>query len=137
MAEAHFPGVMTLQILVVEDHGDTRRVLTGLLGHFGHSISAADNVESALAFLRAKHFDAIVSDVALPDGSGSDVIREAKRCQRLTGVALTANDDEKDEVARGRDAGFDYHLTKPIDFAQLREVLAHIAPAHNGGVPFK
>jgi len=31
---------MTLQILVVEDHGDTRRVLTGLLGHFGHSISA-------------------------------------------------------------------------------------------------
>ena len=80
---------------------------------------------------------AIVSDLALPDGSGSDVIREAKRCQRLTGVALTANDDEKDEVARGRDAGFDYHLTKPIDFAQLREVLAHIAPAHNGEVSFE
>jgi CheY-like chemotaxis protein len=122
---------MTLQILVVEDHGDTRRVLTGLLGHFGHSISAADNVESALAFVRAKHFDAIVSDLALPDGSGYDVIREAKRCQQLTGVALTANAD----IARGRDAGFDYHLTKPIDFAQLRDVLGHIAPA-KGGVSF-
>ena len=128
---ASFPGVMTLQILVVEDHGDTRRVLTGLLGHFGHSISAADNVESALAFLRAKHFDAIVSDLALPDGSGCEVIREAKRRQHLTGVALTANGEEED-VRRGRDAGFDYHLTKPIDFAQLRTVLEQIAPAHNG-----
>jgi len=62
-----------------------------LLGHFGHSISAADNVESALAFLRAKHFDAIVSDLALPDGSGCEVIREAKRRQHLTGVALTVD----------------------------------------------
>src|SRR5690242_1835072 len=124
---------MILQILVVEDHGDTRRVLTGLLGHFGHSISAADNVESALAFVRAKHFDAIVSDLALPDGSGCDVIREAKRCQQLTGVALTANGEE-DEIVWGRDAGFDYHLTKPVDFAQLREVLAQIAPASNGEI---
>ena len=122
---------MTLQILVVEDHGETRRILTALLGHFGHSISAADNVQSALAFVRAKHFDAIVSDLALPDGSGCDVIREAKRRQHLTGVALTAN-AEDDDIARGRDAGFDYHLTKPIDFAQLRDVLRHIAPANIG-----
>ena len=125
--------LMTLQILVVEDHGETRRVLTGLLGHFGHSISAADNVESALAFVRAKHFDAIVSDLALPDGSGCDVIREAKRYQDLTGVALTAN-DEHDDVMRGLDAGFDYHLTKPIDFAQLRDVLQQITPAKSAGV---
>ena len=136
MAEAHFPGLMTLQILVVEDHGDTRRVLTALLGHFGHCISAADNVESALAFVRAKHFDAIVSDLALPDGSGCDVIREAKRRQQLTGVALTATNEDND-IARGRDAGFEYHLTKPIDFAQLREVLGHIVPAKNGEVSFK
>ena len=133
MAMASFPGVMTLQILVVEDHGDTRRVLTGLLGHFGHSISAADNVESALAFLRAKTFDAIVSDLALPDGSGYEVIREAKRRQHLTGVALSANGEE-DDVRRGRAAGFDYHLTKPIDFAQLRDVLEQIAPARKGGL---
>ena len=121
---------MSLQILVVEEHGDTRRVLTGLLGHFGHSISAADNVKSALAFVRAKHFDAIVSDLALPDGSGCVVIREAKRQQQLTGVALTAEGDDKG-IMRGRAAGFDHHLTKPVDFAQLRNVLEQIVPAHN------
>ena len=118
-------STMTLQILVVEDHGDTRRVLTGLLGHFGHSISAADTVKSAMAFLKAKRFDAVVSDLSLPDGSGYDVIREAKRRQQLTGVALTAS-GEYDDVQRGREAGFDYHLTKPVDFSQLRGVLEHI-----------
>lgn len=123
-----FPATMPLQILVVEDHGDTRRVLAGLLGHFGHIISAADNVASALAFVKAKHFDAIVSDLGLPDGTGFDVIREAKRQQHLTGVALTAR-GEYEDIKRGRDAGFDYHLTKPIDFAQLRCVLERISPA--------
>jgi CheY-like chemotaxis protein len=118
---------MTLQILVVEDHGDTRRVLTGLLGHFGHSISAADTVKSAFAFLKAKRFDAVVSDLGLPDGSGYDVIREAKRQQQTIGIALTA-EGEHDDVRRGREAGFDFHLTKPIDFSELRGVLSHIAP---------
>ena len=122
---------MSLQILVVEEHGDTRRVLTGLLGHFGHSISAADSVKSALAFVRAKHFDAIVSDLALPDGSGCDVIREAKRHQHLTAVALTGEGDDKD-MRWGPAPGFDHHLTKPIDFAQLREVLEQIVSANHG-----
>jgi CheY-like chemotaxis protein len=116
---------MTLQILVVEDHGDTRRVLTALLGHFGHSISAADTVKSARAFLKAKRFDAVVSDLGLPDGNGFEVIREAKRCQQLTGIALTAH-NEVDHLEQARRAGFDYHLTKPIDFSELRGVLAHI-----------
>jgi len=124
---------MALKILVVEDHGDTRRVLTGLLGHFGHSISAADTVESAVAFVKAKHFDAIVSDLALPDGSGCDVIREAKRRQDLAGVALTAHGEDED-LARGREAGFDYHLTKPVDFGQLRNVLEQIASHQRGAV---
>jgi CheY-like chemotaxis protein len=46
-------------------------------------------------------------------------------------VALTA-DGEDEDVRRGRDAGFDYHLTKPIDFAQLRTVLEQIAPTNSG-----
>ena len=116
---------MPLHILVVEDHGDTRRVLTGLLGHFGHDISAADTVQSAKAFLEAKQFDAVVSDLGLPDGTGYEVIREAKKRQKLMGVALTARGEE-DDVQQGREAGFDFHLTKPVDFAELRNVLGKI-----------
>jgi hypothetical protein len=127
-----FPLNMTLQILVVEGHGDTRRGLTGLLGHFGHSISAADTVQSAVAFVKAKRFDAIVTDLGLPDGSGSDVIREAKRRQDIAGVALTANDDDAEDVAR--EAGFDYRLTKPVDFDGLRAVLQQIVSNHRSAL---
>jgi len=49
-------------------------------------------------------------------------------------VALTANGEE-DDVRRGRAAGFDYHLTKPIDFAQLRDVLEQIAPLAKAASP--
>ena|SRR5437763_15273527 len=120
---------MSLQILVVENHGDTRRALTGLLGHFGHSISAADTVESGKAFVRAKQFDAIVSDVGLPDGRGEDVIREAKRRQRLTAIALTSG-DKVEQLNDARE--FDWYLRKPVDFAQLRQVLGQIASVHSG-----
>ncbi|MBV9009267.1 MAG: response regulator [Verrucomicrobia bacterium] len=119
---------MTLHILVVESHGDTRRVLTGLLGHFGHSISAADTVKSARAFLKVKRFDAVISDIGLPDGSGCDVMREAKRRQRLTAIALT-NCNELPAREPRSNAPFDFQLSKPVDCAELRGVLAHIEPA--------
>lgn len=124
---------MALQILVVEDHAETRRFLTGLLDHFGHSISAADTVKSALAFVKAKRFDAIVSDVGLPDGSGSDLIRQAKRRQEVAGVALSTHGENSDS-SRGRNDGFDYHLTKPVDFAELRNVLNRITSNQASGV---
>jgi CheY-like chemotaxis protein len=133
LARKRWADRMALQILVVEDHGDTRRVLTHLLGHFGHLVSAADTVKSALAFIQAKRFDAIVSDLGLPDGDGCDVIRKAKRQQAVIGVALTARGDEED-IERGRQAGFDHHLTKPVDFAELRIVLDQIVSASEGAV---
>lgn len=121
---------MRLQILVVESHGQTRRVLTEFLGHFGHSISAADTVRSATAFLKVKRFDAVLSDLDLPDGSGYDVVREAKRRQHIVAVAVTTGRQSKD-AARDGDTSFDYQLTKPVDFTQLRSVLERITPAQD------
>ncbi len=114
-----------LRILVVEDHGDTRRTLARLLSHFGHQISAADSKQSALEMIAAKRFDVVLSDIALPDGSGYDVISQAKREQTVSGVALTGFDRDED-VQRGKKAGFDFYLSKPVDFHQLRTVLGQI-----------
>jgi CheY-like chemotaxis protein len=114
-----------LRILVVEDHGDTRRTLSSLLSHFGHEISVADSRQSASEMIDAKNFDVILSDIALPDGTGYEVISEAKTKQSITGVALTGLHDAED-VQRGKEAGFDFHLAKPIDFHELRTVLSQI-----------
>lgn len=121
----HKPG-KGLRILVVEDHGDTRRTLSRLLSYFGHQISVADSRRSALQMIAAKNFDVLLTDIALPDGSGYDVASRAKREQHVKSVALTGFDRAED-IRRGKDAGFDFYLTKPIDFAELRTVLGQIA----------
>lgn len=114
--------VKALRILLVEDHGDTRRTLSRLLSHFGHDISVADCTQSALDIVASKQFDVVLSDIGLPDGSGYDVISQAKRKQTLKGVALTGFGSDED-IRRGKEAGFDFHLTKPVDFHELRSVL--------------
>jgi PAS domain S-box-containing protein len=117
--------VRSLRILLVEDHADTRRTLSRLLSHFGHDISVADSTQSALEIVKAKQFDVVLSDIGLPDGSGYDVISQAKRKQRLKGVALTGFGSEAD-IRRGQEAGFDFHLIKPVDFHELRSVLDQV-----------
>jgi CheY-like chemotaxis protein len=76
------PG-KSLRILVVEDHADTLHVLAGLLDHFGHQTSVADSTQSALQFLESNSFDVILSDIVLPDGSGYDIVSQAKQKQAV------------------------------------------------------
>jgi PAS domain S-box-containing protein len=115
----------SLRILLVEDHDDTRRVLERLLTHFGHHISVAVGVGNALELFRAQPFDVVLSDIGLPDGSGYDIISEAKRTSSVKGIALTGFGMAED-VRRSKEAGFDFHLTKPIDVAELRSVLRKV-----------
>jgi CheY-like chemotaxis protein len=122
--QTYKPG-KSLRILVVEDHGETLQTLSRLLTHFGHEISMADGAQSAREIVESKEFDVVLSDIGLPDGSGYDLIAHAKRKQPVTGVALTGFDKDED-IKRSKEAGFDFHLTKPIDFHELRTVLAQV-----------
>lgn len=116
----------SLRILLVEDHGDTRRTLQRLLSHFGHEISTAETTESALKIVQSQDFDVVLSDIGLPDGSGYEVISRAKQRQSLKGVALTGFGTDED-IRRGKEAGFDFHLVKPVDFHELRSVLDQVS----------
>src|SRR5438309_11125324 len=123
--EALPPRGRSLRILVVEDHADTLRVLARLLDHFGHEISVADGAQSALEIVESKEFDVVLSDIALPDGSGYEVIAQAKRKQPIKGVALTGFDKEED-IRRSKEAGFEFHRNKPLDFHELCMILTQV-----------
>ena len=113
-----------LRILMVEDHGDTRDVLANLLRHIGHEVSVAASVATAVEAIDAEKFDVILSDIGLPDGSGYALIAQAKQKQpSVRAIALTGFGTEQD-ARFSREAGFDFHLTKPLDFHELRMVLA-------------
>ena len=113
-----------MNILLVEDHEDSRAVLSNLLIHCGHEVATAANVQDALRLLGNLRFDVLVSDIGLPDGSGLELVAEAKKLQpwKKT-VALTAH-GQTGEKELGLLAGFDEYLTKPFDFHQLRSLLA-------------
>jgi len=115
-----------LRILIVEDHRETLQALSRLLSHFGHRISVADGAQDALDIVNSKEFDVVLCDIALPDGNGYDLIAEAKRKRPVKAVALTGF-AASDDIERGKAAGFDFHLAKPVDFHELRTVLGQIA----------
>jgi len=114
-----------LQILLVDDHPDTRSVLSRLLTKSGHEVATADCVQGALEILEGRSFDTLISDIGLPDDSGYNLVREAKRRQPLKAIALSGFGMEAD-IRLSAQAGFDYHVTKPVDFNKLRALLRNI-----------
>jgi PAS domain S-box-containing protein len=117
-----------VQILLVEDHSDTARVLLRILKNAGFDASHADSLAKALALAQNRRFDLVISDVGLPDGSGLDLMRSLRETQGLTGIALSGFGMDAD-VAASRAAGFAEHLTKPVDWERLRSTIERLMPA--------
>src|SRR5438477_7274482 len=112
-----------MRVLLVEDHDESRQVLGNLLEHWGFEVAAAGDLQNALRLIETACFDAIVSDISLPDGSGYALASEAKRQPRkLIMIALSGYDSPAD-IQIGKLSGFDHHLTKPCDCQQLRSIL--------------
>jgi CheY-like chemotaxis protein len=112
-----------MKVLVVEDHESTRSTLERMLSGWGHAVAAAGDLKSGLNLLKTDSFDAIVSDIALPDGTGYALIDDARR-NGITarGVAISAYPFPPD-VHEPNLTGFDYHLSKPFTAEQLRSAL--------------
>ena len=119
---AHPAPGRKLRLLIVEDHEATRIVLTRLLTLGGHEITATGTIAEALAAFAAAHFDAVISDLGLPDGSGLDLMRQIQRQRPVPGIALSGYGME-DDLRQTKEAGFFAHLVKPVSVDQLRQLL--------------
>ncbi|HEX2972369.1 MAG TPA: MASE3 domain-containing protein [Tepidisphaeraceae bacterium] len=113
-------------VLLVEDHEDTRRLMSRLLGSMNCTVQAAGSVEAAMQAARQQAFDLVVSDLGLPDGSGLELMRQLQAQYGLRGICLSGYGAERD-VAASKEAGFLEHLTKPVDFGKLQGAIERIA----------
>jgi PAS domain S-box-containing protein len=107
-----------LRLLFVEDHDDTREVLARLLSLRGYCVEAARDAQEARSLSSGKTFDLLVSDIALPDATGCELLKELGSRYRLCGIAMSGFGSDAD-VAQSRAAGFLEHLVKPIDAPAL------------------
>jgi chemotaxis family two-component system sensor kinase Cph1 len=110
------------RILLVDDDEDTVRVMARLLGRLKHRVTTATGVGTALAAAEREEFDLLISDIGLGDGSGLDLMRELLKRGPMRGIALTGYSTESD-IQETKEAGFEAHLTKPIDFRQLEALI--------------
>ena len=116
-----------MRILLLEDHGASRNVIANLLEHCGYSVSSAGSLDEANDLLETASFDVLLSDIGLLDGDAFDLVQGARDRHSLKLiVALTGRTAEEDRQ-RAREAGFDHYLTKPVDFHELRQLLAQTA----------
>jgi CheY-like chemotaxis protein len=121
------PAPRKLQILLVEDHGDTARIIGRLLAIEGHAVAHAGDVATALDLVGREHFDLLLSDLGLPDGTGHDLMRQLRASgQMLPGIALSGYGMAAD-VQRSHAAGFSEHLTKPMSFQALLQAVHRVA----------
>jgi CheY-like chemotaxis protein/nitrogen-specific signal transduction histidine kinase len=127
------PQRQSYRVLLVEDHVDTARVLARLLGVNGHTVTTTHSIAEALGALSGGNFDILVSDIGLPDGTGIDLIRAVREQLRKTmpAVALTGFGME-DDVRRTMHAGFNDHLTKPVNFARLEQTIQRACKGPGG-----
>jgi PAS domain S-box-containing protein len=114
-----------LRLLVVEDHDDTREVLARLLSRRGYHVEAAGNAREARSLSRGKNFDLLVSDIALPDSTGCELLAELSAKRGLRGIAMSGYGSDAD-LAQSKAAGFLEHLVKPIDAKALDAAIQRV-----------
>jgi signal transduction histidine kinase/ActR/RegA family two-component response regulator len=117
-------------VLVVEDHEDTRRVLSRALRRRGFGVTVAGGVESACEQYEQARPDLVICDLGLPDGTGWDALRRLREFGPVKAIAMSGFGME-DDIQKSRDAGFAAHLTKPVNFPHLENVLAAVLNEQN------
>ncbi len=122
-----------MRVLVVEDHHDTAEQFARLLRRAGHEVICAGSIKEAQTHAlvapdqnRACAFDILISDLDLPDGSGLDLMRNLTPRYPIHGIAISGH-GMKEDVDASLQAGFSYHITKPVNWAELKAVIDKIA----------
>jgi PAS domain S-box-containing protein len=118
------------RILLVEDHAHTAAALTRLLQARGHDLRTVSSVAEALLVFKPDAFDLIICDIGLPDGTGYDLLNSIRRIDNVAAVALTGFGMTTD-IAQAKEAGFNAHLTKPVDFYKLESAIAQLSMLHS------
>jgi PAS domain S-box-containing protein len=135
------PRLDGLSVLVVDDEPDTRAMLKIMIEQFGAEVRASASSEQALELLRGWRPDIIVSDIEMPGEDGYELIRKVRQAEVKNGlrqvpaVALTAYARVEDRL-RALSAGYQMHVAKPAEPAELAVVIASLAGGVGKGSSF-
>ena len=124
------------RVLIVEDQPDTLEMLKAVIERCGYQVIGCDSGRQALELIAGEEFDVLVSDVGMPTMDGLQLIKSLrgnKDLKRIPAIALTGYASRSDSEAALK-AGFDLHLSKPVDPDELTEAVERLLVGkHNDG----
>jgi signal transduction histidine kinase/CheY-like chemotaxis protein len=124
-----------VRVLVTDDDMNARELLAAILENAGAEVRAAASAEDALMILQTWTPEVVLSDIEMPGEDGYGLIERAHRLTtghaRLVAIALTAHARPEDRV-RALEAGFQWHLAKPIEPSELLSVIATLLAKEKG-----
>ena len=120
-------GVSAQRVLVVDDEPQILRALWTTLRGAGYDVDTAETAEAALATAALRPPEAVVLDLVLPDGTGTDVARELRTWSSAPIIVLSAVGEEREKVA-ALDAGADDYVTKPVGSTSCSRVCGRAPP---------
>ncbi len=136
---ARIPRLDKISALIVDDDSEAREALRSLLTSLGAMVKTAGTCESAIAALDESKADVLISDIGMPGHDGYWLIKQIRAAEKATGaaehlpaVALTAYGRVEDRVQVLAD-GFDGHVVKPVDPAELAAVIKRLVEARRSG----
>jgi CheY-like chemotaxis protein len=122
------------RILIVDDNVDSAESLAIVLRLTGHEAQTAHDGEAALEVARQRLPDIVLLDIGLPRMDGLEVARRLRQDLGLKDallIAMTGYGQDEDK-RRSQDAGFNAHLTKPVELSELQALLTRFTPAETG-----
>jgi CheY-like chemotaxis protein len=114
--------------LVVDDVADVTEMLAVVLTHAGYSVVTAPSAPMALKAARERQFDVIISDIGMPEMNGYQLAREMRKMPGYETVPMVAVTGYSmfDDKERSTNAGFNAHMTKPIDPRALLDLIEQL-----------
>jgi len=121
-------------VLIVEDEKEIRRFVRLALENEDLKVFDADTLQRGLIEAATRKPDLVILDLGLPDGDGTDFIRDLRQWSAIPVIVLSARSDEQDKIA-ALDAGADDYLTKPFGVGELLARVRVALRRHSGQQP--
>jgi CheY-like chemotaxis protein len=127
------PSLAGVKVLVVDDEGSAREIISAVLTRCGATVTAVASAEEGMTALKESPADVLVSDIGMPNENGYELITRIRTSgSEIPAVALTAYAKTEDRM-RALAAGFNTHVPKPVEPAELALVIASLVERKPGG----
>jgi CheY-like chemotaxis protein len=127
------PRSLNRSVLVVDDVNDVTDMISLFLKHAGYQVMTAARAAEALQLAGERKFDLIISDIGMPEMNGYELVEALRHMPSYHDVPMIAvtGYTEYDDRSRSLQAGFNAHLTKPIEPARLLDLMSELLSGQN------